>query len=91
MSGRALQVSQAAVLLKGRGASPVDTSGLTLSVNDANVQGFVPIAGTSVSEAPLALTGSPLRNWTIEAQGLSRETVDDVLLLVRYGLLPNGS
>jgi Tc toxin complex TcA C-terminal TcB-binding domain/Neuraminidase-like domain/Salmonella virulence plasmid 28.1kDa A protein/Putative peptidoglycan binding domain len=88
VSGRALQVSQAAVLLKGRGASPVETSGLTLSINDATVQGFVAIAGTSVSEAPLALTGSPLRTWTIEAEGLSRETVDDVLLLVRYALLP---
>ncbi len=86
VSGRPLAIGQTAVLLKAAGSSPVDVSTVHLVVNGEDVEGFAAVAGTVLAEAPLSVTGSPLRTWTVQASGLSRDAIDDVLLLVRYAV-----
>jgi hypothetical protein len=82
-----LRLSETTVYLKPKGTGSVDTSGLTLSVNDSYVSGdWSILPDTNLKEGNISLSGNPIGPWTINAavDGLDKEELDDILILLKY-------
>lgn len=80
-----LTLSSTKVYLKPKGKEPMDTTGLALKINNANVGGWSTI-GENLKEGNVSLSGNPIRKWMIDAgtEGLDREELDDILILLKY-------
>ncbi|MGH7845743.1 MAG: neuraminidase-like domain-containing protein [Candidatus Binatia bacterium] len=82
-----LSISELAVYLKPKAKDPIDTAGLALTLNGANVNGgWTLLPSTNLREGKVALPGSPLKKWTVAAgiDGLDKDAVEDILLLIKY-------
>jgi hypothetical protein len=74
------------VFLKPSGQAPVDTADLALTVGGTAVSGWT--TNGLLRQATIPVGGSPIRGWVIDAgaNGLSKNTLEDILLLARYHL-----
>lgn len=80
-----LTLSSVKVYLKPKGKDPIDTTGLTLKINNVNTSPWSTF-GNNMKEGSVSLSGSPIRKWTIDsgANGLDKEELDDILILLKY-------
>jgi hypothetical protein len=83
-------VKPAEVYLKPKGNAVAAVTG-TMKLNGANSVAWTPTGqGSAVTgrykNGTVDLIGTPFRTWTIEAgeNGLDKEAIDDILILVRY-------
>lgn len=85
LADKELTLSSLKVYLKPKGKDPVDTTGLTLKINNANVGAWSTI-GENMKEGNVSLSGNPIRKWTINAgaDGFDKEELDDILILLKY-------
>lgn len=82
-------ISGVTVYLKPKGKDPVDTSGLTFSVNGTNVSGgWSTPTKPNLKEGSFLLSGDPIKKWAINAgtDGLDKEKLDDILILIKYAI-----
>jgi hypothetical protein len=89
LRGRDQVMTEVTVYLKPKGDEAVDTAGLSLSLNGTAVSGgWSTLAGTVLRAGTVPLSGGPLMTWTVTAGGvgLDAETLEDVLILVKYGI-----
>jgi hypothetical protein len=85
LSDKDLTLSSGKVYLKPKGKDPIETTGLTLKINNVNA-GTWSAFGNNMKEASVSLSGNPIRKWTIDsaANGLDKEELDDILILLKY-------
>ena len=82
--------SPTTIYLKPKGDNPIDTSSLTLVVNDGdatvNSADWKIPEKTKLQEASLVVSGKPDRKWTIVAgiDGFDKEKLDDIMILMKY-------
>jgi hypothetical protein len=72
------------VYLKPKGEEPVETSNMTLRINNSNVGNWNNF-GRNLRSGTVSVSGSPIRQWTISTgNGLQREVIDDILIVLKY-------
>jgi hypothetical protein len=88
LSTRTLTITGASLFIQPEGADPVDTTGLTISVNNAN-GAWTTLPKTNLRSAEIPANGPALADWTIKATAgrLDPAAVSDLLLLFKYGVL----
>lgn len=82
-----LQLSQVTLYLKPGGKEAYDTTGLTLNLNGTNVSGgWSLLANTNLKEGKVSLSGNPVKKRTLNAgvDGLDKEKLDDIFILLKY-------
>jgi hypothetical protein len=87
LSDKELSLSEIKVFLKPKGKEPLETTGLTLKVNDYAVSNWSTY-GANLKEGTASVSGSPITKWTISAgtDGLNKEELDDILILSKYAI-----
>jgi len=61
------------------------SDGYSVRINSVGVSSWTDFPGeASMKEGALNLNGNPVTTWTIEATGLKKEDLDDLLILIRY-------
>ena len=88
LSTRTLNITGASLFIQPQGAAPVDTTGLTISVNDNPNAAWTTRAKTNLRSADIPASGPALADWTIKITTghLDPTAVSDVLLLFKYGV-----
>jgi hypothetical protein len=86
LSTRALHITGASLSIQPEGANPVDTTGLTISVNDHPNAAWTTPEKTRLRSADIPAGGPALADWTIKITTghLDPAAVSDVLLLFKY-------
>jgi hypothetical protein len=86
LSGRALSVVSASVYIQPKGSDPVDTTGLTISINGTGTTSWTTLAKTTLRTADVPVAGLALRSWSVEVTGgrLEPSVANDVLILLKY-------
>lgn len=88
LTDQTLTVTKATLLISPVGSAPVDTSGLTVTVNEVATGGWTTFGSTTLRSADVAVSGPAVGPWTLaQTHGqLDPSTVGDVLLLLTYRL-----
>ncbi|MGO9507522.1 MAG: hypothetical protein ACLPXZ_09330, partial [Mycobacterium sp.] len=88
LSTRTLNITGAGLFIQPEGADPVDTTGLTISVNNNPNAAWTTPAKTNLRSADVPTSGPALTDWVIKvtAGHLDPAAVSDVLLLFKYGV-----
>jgi hypothetical protein len=93
-------VSPVTIYLKPKGKDPVSTTSLTFIVSDTKVKVEVGSwkafpedpedKSEKLQKADISLSGDPIKKWTIDAgtNGLDKEKLDDILILLKYTACP---
>jgi Tc toxin complex TcA C-terminal TcB-binding domain/Neuraminidase-like domain/Salmonella virulence plasmid 28.1kDa A protein/Putative peptidoglycan binding domain len=91
---RTLTISSTKIYLKSKNKEPIETSSLDLKINDkkvGQVGGWTDVTDgnnsvSSIKQADVSLTGSPIAQWKINtgANSLNREKLDDLMILFKY-------
>jgi hypothetical protein len=86
LSTRTLDIAGASLFIQPKGTDPVDTTGLTISVNNNPNAPWTTPAKTQLRSADVPAGGPALTDWTIKitAGRLDSAVVNDVLLLFKY-------
>lgn len=81
-----LQIAGVTLFLQPKEGSTLDTGSLSLKARGA-VAGPWTDAQGDLRKAPVSLTGNPIGEWTVsaEANGLAKDGVEDLLILLKYG------
>lgn len=89
LSDKTMNISSSKIYLKSKDKDdPIDTANLTLKIDGTASGNWSDLSSTvkDVKQAEIALSGSPLNEWLIDAgvNGLDKEKTDDILILMRY-------
>jgi hypothetical protein len=89
LSTRTLKITGASLFIQPDGADPVDTTGLTISLNNNPNATWTTPPKTNLRSADIPATGPAVADWAIKitAGHLGSAAVNDVLLLFKYGVL----
>jgi hypothetical protein len=85
---RTLSASGASIYVQPKTATPIDTTGLTVSLNGNQNGSWAPVGDTSVSTASIPVSGPVLTAWSLKvtAGHLDPDAVGDLLILVKYAV-----
>jgi hypothetical protein len=88
LSTRTLNMTGTSLFIQPEGAGPVDTTDLTISVNNNPNAAWTTPPKTNLRAAEIPASGPALTDWTIKitAGKLNPVAVNDVLLLFKYGV-----
>jgi len=88
LSSQQLSASTMSILLRPKAADPIDTNGLTLSVNGARNSAWNTPPSTKLRSADFAISGPAIATWKIEITSghLDPAALDDVFILLKYKL-----
>ena len=88
LSTRTLNITGASLFIQPQGTAPVNTTGLTISVNDNPNAAWATPEKTNLRSADIPASGPALADWTIKITTghLDPTAVSDVLLLLKYGV-----
>jgi len=90
IADKELTLSSVKVYLKPKPNNVIDISGLTFKVNNVIIPGGAwsdfGQNGEKIKVSELSITGTPIMKWTIDSglDGLKKEELDDILVLLRY-------
>jgi Tc toxin complex TcA C-terminal TcB-binding domain/Neuraminidase-like domain/Salmonella virulence plasmid 28.1kDa A protein len=86
LAQRDLTLGGVSVYVQPRGADPVDTTGLKLTINGASTSSWTTPPNMTLRTADAPVSGPALKGWTVKVTTgqLDPDEVADVLLLVKY-------
>jgi hypothetical protein len=86
LAERELTLSGMTLYLEPTADTPVDTSGLSVTVNGTAASPWTPLAGTALQSADVPVSGEVLQHWSFNVTGgtLDPANVEDVLILIEY-------
>ncbi len=88
LAQRNITISEASVYLQSTSDAPVDTTGLTITVNGTPTGAWTVVADTTLSTADVPLSGAAFHDWTLAVTGGSLDPADvaDLQLLLKYAV-----
>ena len=88
LSSQKLSAGTMTIMLRPKGTDPIDTNGLSVTVNGAHSSTWTTLPNTNLPSTDIAVSGAAVNTWKMEITSgrLDPAKLDDVLILLKYKL-----